>query len=334
MNTDGISGHRKEIENLEYFIQKNSIPNSILFTGISGIGKRMIAKRFVKALFCEDINGPCLICKTCIQIRHGSFPDLIEIGPNEKGVIPIGKEERLEPGTVRWLIDKLTKKSIYGRTAVIIDSFDRITEEGQNALLKTTEEPSLDAYFILISSNRARILPTILSRCSELRFNPLSDNEISEIFKIQNIETKDADLIASISGGSFETAMILSDEKILDEIIRICGEISSFKTSKDLFDTDLSPLQKEIGLQKTLDIIISIFRLNLMAIINNKMPENPFFRKLFIDDIDFLKHIIKILLAMKKGESQNINIKHSLKGMLYSFKLNDIKDIPLLNSYR
>ncbi len=333
MNTAGIIGHKRQIDHLNNLIKNQNIPHTVLFTGPSGIGKKSIAQKFISTFFCKNDNSPCLSCPVCSQIKQGTFPDYIEIAPNEKGIIPIGNEEKLEPGSVRWLIGRLTKRSLFGKTGVVIDGVDRITEEGQNALLKTTEEPSLEAYFILVSSNRAKILPTILSRCSEIRFHPLTDNEIRQILKIKNLPLHDSELVTYLSGGSVETASILAEGETLDEILSVCGRISSYWKSSAIFNVDLTPLQKKIGHTKLLDIIITLFRRNLLFNIKHDDPVPPSLKEIFIDNSEFISYLIKIFLALKKSESQNINIKHALKGMIYAFNSEDTKNIPLTHYY-
>ncbi len=331
MNTDGIIGHKKQITNLKYLIERDCIPQAILFTGPSGIGKKIIAKRFLNALFCKSKIPPCLSCPVCNQVANGSFPDFIEIIPNEKGIIPIGSEGKLENGSIRWLIDRLSRKSFHGKTGIIIDGVDKITEEGQNALLKTIEEPSLGAYFILISSNRSTLLPTILSRCSEIRFYPLPNNVIKDMLDKKGLPEPDSDFIAKISGGSLEIASILSSGDTMKKILAICSEISSFLRTESIPDIDLEALQKEIGFNQLLDIIISIFRQNLLSLIRKEKSINPYIEDLFIEDTQDILNIIKIFIALKKSKTQNLNIRHTIKGMLYSLRTGCIYNIPFAN---
>lgn len=318
MNKQGITGHIKQIKNLETLLNKKKLPGALLFSGPSGIGKKIIAKRFLSSLYCEKENPPCLSCRICGQISSGTHPDFIEIAPNERGIIPIGGEEKQEPGTVRWLIDRLSKKSLYGRTGIILDGVDRITEEGQNALLKTIEEPSLEACFVLISSNRAKILPTILSRCLEIKFSPLSDKEIRQLLGTESAKGAESDLITGMAGGSMETAAILSEGSALDDILSILREIASFAKSSSAFNGDISALQKKTGFVKLLDIIINFYRLNLLSNIKKNNGIYTVFKDIFIGDSQFIINLIKIFLALKKSESQNINTRYALKGMLYS----------------
>ncbi len=325
MNVEGIKGHKRQIRNLEFLLHNGKIPQAILFSGSSGIGKRLLAKRFLNAIFCKNSNPPCLSCSICKQIAHDTFPDLIEIRPNEKGIIPIGSEENSEIGTVRWLINRLSAKSISGKTGVLIDGIDRITEEGQNALLKTIEEPSPGTCFILISSNRSNLLQTILSRCSEIRYFPLSDPDVKEIMIRNHIidpSVIDYDMIAKISGGSVEIAQIIADSNIFSKIIEICKSISSFLIEDKIFDADIGFSQNKIKTELFLDIIINIYRQNLIMIIKQNKTNDMLSKDIFIYDKKKVMGLLKILILLKRSGSQNLNIKYAFKGMLYSFSAN------------
>jgi DNA polymerase III gamma/tau subunit len=324
MNVEGIKGHQRQIRNLEFLLKSNKIPQAILFTGASGIGKKLLAKRFLNSFFCGNPNPPCLSCPACNQIAHDTFPDFIEIYPNEKGVIPIGSEDGREMGTVRWLIDRLSAKSISGRKAILIDGIDRITEEGQNALLKTIEEPSQGTCFILITSNRNNLLPTILSRCTEIRFFPLSDSDVREIMLKENFSdfaNNDPDLselIVKISGGSIEIAEIIEDHEIFKKVIDVCRAISSFINEEKILEVDFGIIQNRIKIELFLDIIVNIFRQNLLMVIKKEKNNYPELIDFFIDDEKKILDLLKVLITLKKSETYNLNIKYSFKGLLYS----------------
>ncbi|MBN2403909.1 MAG: AAA family ATPase [Spirochaetes bacterium] len=324
MNIEGIKGHQRQIRNLEFLLKSNKIPQAVLFTGASGIGKKLLAKRFLNSFFCQESNSPCLSCPACRQIACETFPDFIEIHPNEKGVIPIGSEDIREAGSVRWLIDRLSAKSVSGKKAILIDGIDRITEEGQNALLKTIEEPSQGTCFILITSNRNNLLPTILSRCTEIRFFPLSNQDVKEIMLQKDFsdftdnDPDISDLIVTISGGSIEIAEILECRDIFTDIIEACKAISfCFKEDK-ILEVDFGIIQKKIKIELFLDIIINIFRQNLLMIIRKNKNFHPLLKDFFINDEKKILDLLKVLIALKKTEIYHLNIKYSLKGLLYS----------------
>ncbi len=337
LNVSGIIGHRTQIKRLSQLIEKGAIPQTLLFSGISGTGKCKIAKAFLTSLFCKNENPPCTNCSLCKQILAGTFPDFIEIHPNERGIIPIGSEEKKEYNTIRWLIDRLSKKSITDKYVALIDGVDRISIEGQNALLKTIEEPSENKYILLISSNRSRILPTILSRCFDLKFSPLDENSIGKLLIDKGLSKPEAIFASKISGGSVEIAYALTNNEIMEKILKTCAEISLFLKGKGSLDINLTEIQKIIDIDRFIDISLNIYRLNMLMVCDSIHQKDfpphrhdTFLSNIFLDDMPKLQSIIKIFLALKRGRSYNLNIKNSIKGMLYSLKNRHTMQIPLL----
>lgn len=326
---DNIRGHSSQIKKLSLLRQSHEIPQTMLFSGISGIGKKIISNIFLKSLICNtDESSPCNSCRKCMLIDSGTYPDFITISPNEKGKIPIGSEEKKEIGSIRWLIDRLSKKAVTGTYAALIDGIDKASEEAQNALLKTIEEPSENTYIILISSNRSKILRTILSRCIEIKFYPLHESDIKSVIQDKQVSENDTGFIAAISGGSLEIAQLLTNDKIVSEIMALCKDITTFAMGKDLFNNSFKTLKSIVNVDTVLDIIINIYRINLLMIYNTDNSimdksnnadslQNQFFKNIFINESKKISSIIKILLAMKKGQNHNLNIAYALKGMLY-----------------
>lgn len=270
-------------------------------------------------------------CPTCLQAMHMTFPDIIELRPDEKGSIPIGSANRSEPGTVRWLIDRLAKKSVSGTYGVIIDGAETISTGGQNALLKTIEEPQLGAHIIIITENKSLILPTILSRSLELAFNPLASDEVKRILAAEGAGATDPDLISELSGGSIETALILSRENTLSGIAGICREITSYLLGTQSLRLDMAALQKKISMDQILSILLNAYRSILSSSISGA-PLHPFLADFNVPDIKKTTKLIKILLALRKGLTNNLNIRSALKGMLYSIdEINDF-GLPKLNA--
>ncbi|MBN2079090.1 MAG: hypothetical protein JW838_08985 [Spirochaetes bacterium] len=327
MNTTGIIGHARQLKLLDLLLASGKIPQTMLFSGMPGIGKRLVARRFLAALFCSAVDPPCHSCPSCLQAAGGTHPDIIEMGPDEKGAIPIGEADGSEPGSVRWLIDRLSKKSISGTYGVIIDGAESMSRPGQNALLKTIEEPQAGAHIILVTAGRSLILPTIFSRSMYIPFSPLSPGEIIEFLSTRGAaESGDPALVAELSGGSIEAALHLGGDDTLAGIAGICGEIASHLTSGESIELDIAPLQKKFGTDLLLSILVNIYRTLLISAITGTQP-HPFLASLGIDDRERTVKIIKILLALRKGLANNLNIRNALKGMIYS--IDGIKEFGL-----
>ncbi len=316
-----LKGHKPQRERLGRLHSAGKIPQTLLFTGTSGIGKKTLARGFLAAQFCKSADPPCNSCETCHSIRLRIHPDYLELQPNEKGTIPIGSQDKKEPGTIRWLLERLSLKPMYGKYAVLIDGADRIPEEGQNALLKTIEEPTEGTCIILITPSPGRILPTILSRSFIMKFSPLNTEDLSSLLIEQGLDEATASEISPISGGSMETALLLRDEDIRTNIQSLGREISSVCRGAGILLDDFSGVLKRIGTVNLLDILINIYRHNLLILLNRgdyPTNQNAISDDIFIDDPIKIRHLIKILLTVKKGLTRNINIRNALKGLLYS----------------
>ncbi len=170
-----VVGHSQQKAYLRQLLADNRLPNALLFSGIEAIGKFLLAREFAKYILCreKDEANPCHVCFSCKQADAQTHPDLYVID-NEKEI----KIEDIRSD----LAEFLSKKPLYGnRKIVIINNADYMNDTSANALLKNLEEPPVDCLFILVSSHTDRLLPTIISRCNVLRFNPLAFDQISKI---------------------------------------------------------------------------------------------------------------------------------------------------------
>ena len=209
MNFDQIRGHQKILKLLTQVVHTKRLAHAYIFSGLDGIGKRLTALALAKNLLCSSGGGKsCGICSACIQVDRGSHPDLMMIEP-EKGVITID--------SIRNLKRALSRKSFSGGYKVcLIDDADKMNLQAENALLKTLEEPTPDTVIILITGKPYRLLPTVLSRCQHLKFQPLAPFDASELIMagVAGVERDDALLMASLTGGSPGKAFTLKVEQL------------------------------------------------------------------------------------------------------------------------
>lgn len=187
-----ILGNEQIKKELENSAKQNRTSHSYLFTGIEGIGKKLISIEFAKALLCLENNknndnpnscDDCNNCKSCLEFDSENHPDF-------KIIEPEGSSIKIEQ--IREMQKKIQEKPIISEKKIyIIDNADLMTKEAQNCLLKTLEEPPQFATIILIGSNENAFLATIKSRCMILHFKPIENEEIrkylEENFQIENI---------------------------------------------------------------------------------------------------------------------------------------------------
>lgn len=170
-------------------LQKNTLPNTLLFHGMKGIGKSLFAEALAKALL-----------STSKKLEN--HPDLHVYHPE-------GKTHLHSIASMRTLSEEVFSSPFESKRKVfIIHDADRMLPAAANALLKTLEEPLLDTTIILISSDPDKLLPTILSRCTKFTFVPLSEDSIQTHLK----EIPNAKELARLSSGSLGKALYLAND--------------------------------------------------------------------------------------------------------------------------
>ena len=142
MKFDEILGHDIIKKTLLDQIKNNELVHSYMFVGQEGIGKKIVAKEFARQVLCHSKNNisECENCESCIKFKNGNHPDFYIISP-DGNYIKIAQ--------IRQLQENIYKKPILSNKKIlIIDDADLMTEEAQNSLLKTLEEPP--EYIIII----------------------------------------------------------------------------------------------------------------------------------------------------------------------------------------
>jgi DNA polymerase-3 subunit delta' len=209
MSFKNILGHQRPITLLRRAIQNEKVVNSYLFLGSEGIGKKYAALQFAKALNClgeEAGRGDaCDQCSSCKKVDHALHPDVLLIEPE-------GQNIRVDQ--VRQLQRDLAYRPYEGKRRIyILTAADRMAPNMSNILLKTLEEPPLHTVIVLLANNSRWILPTILSRCQLIRFNPLPTPLVSNwLMETKGLDEEEAHLLASLSEGSPGKALEIQEE--------------------------------------------------------------------------------------------------------------------------
>lgn len=221
-----ILGNDKIKEELINSVKLNKYSHSYLFIGISGIGKKMIAKEFAKMILCEGKEKYCGICKSCIEFDSNNNPDFQEIEPD-------GNNIKIEQ--IREMQRKIVEQPIISnRKVYLIDDADTMTKEAQNCLLKTLEEPPEFANIILIGSNESSFLSTIKSRCTIIKFGVIPDEDIKQYLNNKYDMQDVPQSILEAASGSIGKAEILKDKQ---ELYVAIDKVINQMENMDLIDT-------------------------------------------------------------------------------------------------
>ena len=203
-----VLGHEKPIEQLQRAIRNDRVAHSYLFWGNEGIGKKWVALQFAKALNCladgAHREEACDLCISCRKVDHHLHPDVLLIEPENQ---TIKKEQVLR------MQRELAYRPYEGRRRVcILTAADRMAPNMSNTLLKTLEEPPLHTVMIILANHPRLLLPTILSRCQPIRFNPLPVPLVSRwLVDQKGLAEAEAHLLASLSEGSPGKALELRE---------------------------------------------------------------------------------------------------------------------------
>lgn len=202
-----IVGHEWAVRLLISVITNEQVGHAYLITGPEHIGKMTLARTFAQALNCTAVTGsrPCGECRACRLIGDDKHPDvkLVVPEPNARGALSIKIEQ------VRQLQQELSLSAYEARYKVaILDRFETANPNASNAFLKTLEEPPSNVILLLTATDSDTLLPTINSRCREVRLRPIAAALIEEtLMTSRHVKAEEANLLAHLADGRLGWAM-------------------------------------------------------------------------------------------------------------------------------
>lgn len=236
-----IIGHEQIKEHFYNAILTGNISHAYILAGEAGMGRKSLAGAFALSLLCENSQAdPCRQCHACKQVLSGNHPDLIRVTHEKPGSIGVDDVRRQINDTIR-IRPYSSSYKIY-----IVDEAEKLTVQAQNALLKTIEEPPSYAVILLLTTNAEAFLPTILSRCVQLKLKPLPDAAVREYLTgTMEVPPPQAEIYAAFARGNLGKAIHLAGS---EDFKRMYGEI--LEMLKKLKKSDISQLLEYIRSMK------------------------------------------------------------------------------------
>src|SRR6478752_8688922 len=219
---DTVIGQAHITTTLKNAIKNNQLAHAFLFCGPRGVGKTTCARILAKTINCENLQPDGEACNECHSCK--SFNDGISLNIHE-----LDAASNNSVDDIRALVEQVRFAPQAGKYKVyIIDEVHMLSASAFNAFLKTLEEPPPYAIFILATTEKHKILPTILSRCQIFDFNRITIEDIArQLSMIASRENVDAEedalhVIAQKADGAMRDAL-----SILDKIVSFTsGEVN------------------------------------------------------------------------------------------------------------
>lgn len=222
---DTVVGQKSITNTLKNAIRNSQLAQAFLFCGPRGVGKTTCARILAKTINCEHLtpNGEaCDQCPSCTSFNENASFNIYELdGASNNSV-----------DDIRTLVDQVRIPPQMGKYKVyIIDEVHMLSASAFNAFLKTLEEPPSYAKFILATTEKHKIIPTILSRCQIFDFKRITVDDIAghlrHVASMENIDAEDNALhiIAQKADGAMRDAL-----SIFDQLVSFAGDRLTYET--------------------------------------------------------------------------------------------------------
>lgn len=225
---DTVVGQGIITSTLKNAIKNNHLAQAFLFCGPRGVGKTTCARILAKTINCQNITAnieACDVCESCISFNNGQSLNIYELDAASNNSVD----------DIRNLVEQVRFAPHMGKYKIyIIDEVHMLSASAFNAFLKTLEEPPPYAIFILATTEKHKIIPTILSRCQIFDFNRIKVDDIAKhlqsIAEKENInaEYEALHVIARKADGALRDAL-----SMFDQIVSFAGNAVTYKHAID-----------------------------------------------------------------------------------------------------
>lgn len=323
-----VVGHADIIQYIQNAVTEDKVSHAYIMNGERGSGKKLLANLFAQTLQCEQGgNEPCYECHSCKQALSGNHPDIIIVQHEKTSSISVD-EIRVQVNEDIQVKPYSSKYKIY-----IIPEADLMTQQAQNALLKTIEEPPAYAVLILLTENAQKLLPTICSRCVMLKLRNIKDQLVKK-YLMENLHIPDykADVCTAFAQGNIGRAILLANSEhfneIKEEAIQLLKNIDTMDVS-DLIEAVKRCSQYKMDVDDYLDVLAIWYRDVLIYKATQSID-----RVIFAEQLSYIKerarkssyegieNIIKAIENAKARLRANVNFDLVMELLLLTIKEN------------
>ena len=323
-----IIGHQLILEHLQNAISSDKVSHAYILNGPEQSGKMLLANSFAMALQCERHGTEaCMECHSCKQALSGNQPDIIYLHHEKPATISV-EDIRTQVNNDIAIKPYASPYKIY-----IINEAEKMTQQAQNALLKTIEEPPAYAVILLLTTNSDSFLPTILSRCIILNLKAVPDDDIRS-FLIEKYQIPDykADICTAFAQGNVGKAIQLASSEDFNEIKNSALQLLNHVKDMELFELmdsvrEISNYKLEIN--DYFDIMMIWYRDVLLykatSDVNSLIFKDEVYdikRQASKSSYEGIEFIIKALDKAKRRLNANVNFELVMELLLTAIKEN------------
>lgn len=321
MNFNSIIGQPVLVASLQRAVHEDMAANGYIFCGPKGSGKSLAADVFAKALNCtgEDHLKPCGSCLSCRKFESGNHPNVDYIRPS-------GASIKIKQ--IREIISEVAKKPYEnGYKVVVLEEADKMTQDAQDAFLKTLEEPPENTVFVLLAQNPNALLSTVLSRCQVFYMRKLTKQQIESFLSANPAFDKEQiAFAAAAANGIIGRAVEILTNKEQQELQKRYVQLTERIAGKSY--TEASAAVAELadskdGAEQLLDFLLLWYRDILLIkqgcekhVLIHSDQTDIIERQAAMLDENRLNRIIDVIKRTISYVNHNVGAKNSLDSML------------------
>lgn len=288
--------------------------HALLLCGSSGMLKNDFARYLANILLCQAASGdrPCGSCPSCLRFETGKHGNLLALG-----LSPGAKTIKIDQ--LRSLLNALSLHPLEsGPRVILLSDIHAMTVQAQNVLLKSLEEPLAQDYYLITCDNEQAVLPTIISRCSQVRLPALDENAMEARLKQSGLDAEEAAALSGLTGGRLGYALDISRDTAYSDL-KALAEKTIFQVRKFSDIPAASILLKDArdSADLLLDLLEEETRHSLACRYLGSAEKRPAVRWASVDP-SALKRVLEAVFEARKYKASNVSWQAIVDRLLFT----------------